>query len=156
MMFPIHFMKKIIFAGLSISAFCYFKDAEAQNNLKVSLYYGTFEPFCKKFIKEQLYPTFQALQNYMDLELIPFGMAKMIEKDGKYNFTCIFGPKECYTNEIHSCVVDMNPLKQTLEFVRCSAMEHYPNTDEVVQKVRYPLPNFQLCTIFLCGLIQDT
>nr|CAI5861946.1 unnamed protein product [Callosobruchus analis] len=28
----------------------------------------------------------------------------------------------------------MNPLKQALDFVRCSAMEHYPNTDEAVQK----------------------
>ncbi|VEN58289.1 unnamed protein product [Callosobruchus maculatus] len=130
----IYNIKEIIFAVVSISAFLCFWQAEAQNNLKVSLYYGSFQPLCKKFIKEQLYPTFQALQSYLDLEVVPFGMTKMTEKDGKYNFKCTFGPKECYTNEIHSCVVDIYPRMQAMEFLRCSAMEHDPSTDEVLQK----------------------
>nr|CAH7730529.1 unnamed protein product [Callosobruchus chinensis] len=61
-------------------------------------------------------------------------MTRMIGKDGKYNFTCNFGPKECYTNRIHSCVVDMYPITKALEFMKCSAMEHDSSTDEVVQK----------------------
>ncbi|CAH1983773.1 unnamed protein product [Acanthoscelides obtectus] len=56
----------------------------------------------------------------------------MSKEDGKYDFGCRFGPKECSTNEVHSCVVDMHPGIKALQFLRCSAMEHDPYI--VIQK----------------------
>ncbi|CAH1983772.1 unnamed protein product [Acanthoscelides obtectus] len=121
-----------IFSGSIVLVLFRFSHVECVSKLKVSLYYGSYDPMSKKFIKEQLYPTYEKLQDYLDIEIIPFGNARMSKEDGKYDFGCRFGPKECSTNEVHSCVVDMHPGIKALQFLRCSAMEHDPYI--VIQK----------------------
>lgn len=45
------------------------------DKLNVTLYYESFCPDCKRFITEQLYPAYESLEEYLEVELIPYGFA---------------------------------------------------------------------------------
>ena len=103
-----------------------FTDASQKRN-KLSIYYETMCPDTRKFILEQLVPTYSQLTyHYLDLELIPYGK---VSADG----TCQHGHDECYGNRFQGCyftglgidnnnsiIANQSPsIEQQLELVRC-------------------------------------
>nr|XP_027205503.1 gamma-interferon-inducible lysosomal thiol reductase-like [Dermatophagoides pteronyssinus] len=89
---------------------------------QISLYYETLCPDSRNFFRNQLYPTYEKLNRYMDVELVPFGNANVSypRHDNKPVFRCQHGPKECYGNRVQSCTIEM--LKNTdlsIRFVHC-------------------------------------
>ena len=45
--------------------------------VQVQVYYETLCPYSIEFISQQLYPTFQNLGQYLDIEFIPYGNAQV-------------------------------------------------------------------------------
>ncbi|KAJ8270112.1 hypothetical protein GJAV_G00110480 [Gymnothorax javanicus] len=75
--------------------------------VEVSLYYESLCPACRRFLTEQLYPTWVMLQDDMDLQLVPYGNAQESFDEKKYKFTCQHGEVECRGNMIEACVLNM-------------------------------------------------
>ncbi|KAI7688502.1 Gamma-interferon-inducible lysosomal thiol reductase [Sarcoptes scabiei] len=89
---------------------------------QISLYYESICPDSRKFFLNQLYPTYEKLNRFMDVELVPFGNANVSypRHDNKPVFHCQHGPNECHGNRIQACVIEMVRNTDTsLRFVHC-------------------------------------
>ncbi|XP_067134316.1 gamma-interferon-inducible lysosomal thiol reductase-like [Centruroides vittatus] len=90
----------------------------------VSVYYETLCPDSKRFILDQLWPTYQAVSDIIDVDLIPYGKAYETElNNGTYLFHCQHGPDECYGNIIQTCAVKLLDIRKSLALIQC--MESY-------------------------------
>lgn len=73
----------------------------------VKVYYESLCPGCRVFDSEILAPTIERLNQYLNINIYPYGKAQTIEKNGKYEFICQHGPEECYGNKLHACAIDV-------------------------------------------------
>lgn len=48
-----------------------------QVTVKVSVYYESDCPSCRKFFKDQLVPTWKLFRRFIDLDLVPYGKASV-------------------------------------------------------------------------------
>ncbi|PIO75739.1 gamma interferon inducible lysosomal thiol reductase [Teladorsagia circumcincta] len=74
-------------------------------------------PDCQRWIVEELYPhVFKNFLDYVNIELIPYGNAKMVNG----TIECQHGPEECSINRFESCVIDsMQTQDQFLPLIYC-------------------------------------
>merc|ERR1711874_139551 len=70
----------------------------------LSVYYESLCPYCRDFLKKEVYPAYQTLADYFDVEFIAYGKAKTFgnQEDG-FTFTCQHGPRECAGNIMQAC-----------------------------------------------------
>lgn len=88
-----------------------------------SVFYETYCPDSVKFITQQLYPTYQTLnESFFKPLMIPFGRANDTTfPNGTISFSCQHGEKECYGNKVHACVLNLKVvLGAKLKFINCS------------------------------------
>jgi len=87
----------------------------------LELYYETLCPFCKIFIREQVYPVYKmAGPSLFNLSLIPFGNAKETWNGTMYQYSCQHGHKECVGNLYETCGLELIANKtEQLEFIYC-------------------------------------
>ncbi|KAL3184508.1 hypothetical protein MRX96_031798 [Rhipicephalus microplus] len=86
-----------------------------------------YVPDCHEFILGQLWPTFGKLEEYLELDLLPFGNARMKVSNGTITFYCQHGPDECLVNEVHTCAVKyVHPQRKLLDFVACTLRQDDP------------------------------
>uniref|UniRef100_A0A1Y1MEY3 Saposin A-type domain-containing protein n=1 Tax=Photinus pyralis TaxID=7054 RepID=A0A1Y1MEY3_PHOPY len=129
-----------------------------KQKLKVSLYYETLCPFCMTFINDQLYPGYQKLGDYLDLELIPYGNARRKKTDNGWTIECQHGPKECVYNKIEACGMARNvDQNAVISFVHC--IEKGIKTDDSnykrITKKCGPLLNVNTADIIKCAEGQE-
>ena len=64
-----------------------FVDVSSQGveKLKISLFYEALCPDCIQFDSKQLYPLYEQIPEYIDLELVPYGNARV-----RRHFSCPF------------------------------------------------------------------
>ncbi|KAI8129134.1 hypothetical protein FF38_04634 [Lucilia cuprina] len=86
--------------------------------LKVLVLYESLCPDSVRFIGRQLGPNYDALKDYIDISLVPFG--KSYSKNNGAQFFCQHGPRECFGNRQQSCVLQQtkDQLSQ-VKFVVC-------------------------------------
>lgn len=97
-----------------------------QDRVNITLYYEGLCPGCHGFILNQLWPTYGRLEEYLNVDILPFGNARMKEVNGTIVFTCQHGPDECYVNAVQTCAVKyVHPTRKLLDFVAC--MLRYPD-----------------------------
>lgn len=85
-----------------------------------TLYFESLCPFCKYFITSQLYPTFKAIGDIMNLALVPYGNAREKQVGNKWQFTCQHGKEECYGNLIETCAIHYHPsTTDYFPFIHC-------------------------------------
>ncbi|XP_066582335.1 gamma-interferon-inducible lysosomal thiol reductase-like isoform X2 [Prorops nasuta] len=77
-----------------------------KQKIHVTVYYEALCSDSRGFILKQLVPTFLKIEEYLQVELIPYGKAETRNIDGRYEFECQHGPLECEANIIHSCAID--------------------------------------------------
>ncbi|CAH1373922.1 GILT-like protein 1 [Tenebrio molitor] len=107
--------------------------AEAKS-LNVTVYYESLCPDSKKFITTQLYPSYELISDYLNVEFIPFGNAKVANNsDGTLNFTCQHGPKECHGNEVQACAISVD-VQNSMEFVNCAMASSDPSDDNLLEQ----------------------
>lgn len=91
-------------------------------NNRISVYYESICPDSRRFILNQLIPTYEKLNQHLDIDLIPFGNANVSypNHDFKPYFQCQHGPNECYGNKAQACVIDITKsTKPTLNYLKC-------------------------------------
>merc|ERR1712156_1039918 len=58
-----------------------------------------------------MYPTYQKLGQYLNIEFIPYGFASYLpDGNGGWDFACQHGPNECTGNLYQACLI--NALKK--------------------------------------------
>ncbi|KAL1427714.1 hypothetical protein MTO96_017150 [Rhipicephalus appendiculatus] len=106
------------------AALCSASDEKAVN---ITLYYEGLCPGCHLFILDQLHPTYAKLQDYLNVDILPFGNARMHVVNGTVTFDCQHGPDECYINEVQTCAVKyVHPTRKLLDFVACMLSHNKP------------------------------
>jgi len=94
--------------GVLPACFKYWHDFKSADPVSVTLYYESLCPFCRDFISQQFYPTWQLLNStgIMTVDMVPYGNAHEEKlSSGQFNYTCQHGPKECQGNLIENCVM---------------------------------------------------
>ncbi|XP_050304170.1 GILT-like protein 1 [Anthonomus grandis grandis] len=98
-------------------------------SVNVSVYYETLCPDCINFITTQLHPTYLELgDQFVHLDFIPYGNTKEDVINGTTTFICQHGPKECFGNEIHGCVVYFERINVTERFINCAESAYVPTS----------------------------
>ena len=64
-----------------LATFLLFQQIQGKESVNIQVYYESLCPDSINFITQQLYPTYQALGNYMNIEFIPFGNADVSFSD---------------------------------------------------------------------------
>ncbi|XP_053691111.1 GILT-like protein 1 [Sabethes cyaneus] len=86
--------------------------------VKVDVYYEHLCPDSIRWISDQLAPNYEAMQNIIDIDFIPFGKSRSIN-NGE-SFECQHGPLECEGNRIQSCVLNYLPEQdRQVSYVAC-------------------------------------
>jgi len=92
--------------------------------VSIELYYESLCPFCRQFITEQLYPTWNKLLDteIMEVTLVAYGNA--VEKEvspGQYEYICQHGKDECTLNSIENCVMahSSNDIEKFFPIINC-------------------------------------
>ncbi|RWS14432.1 hypothetical protein B4U79_06908 [Dinothrombium tinctorium] len=99
-----------------------------EHKVNVSVFYETYCPYSRQFLKKQLYPTYVAVGEIMNIELVPYGNAQHHElKNGTIQFKCQHGPSECVANMIHACAINLvKDMKSIMPFVNCVESQDDP------------------------------
>ncbi|KAM8839674.1 3',5'-cyclic-AMP phosphodiesterase 4C isoform 2-T2 [Synchiropus picturatus] len=85
--------------------------------VRLELCYESLCPACRRFVTQNLYPTWVLLKEILTVNLIPYGNAKEKFVGGSYQFTCQHGPGECRGNVIEACLLNMTD--QAFEIINC-------------------------------------
>lgn len=86
----------------------------------VTIYYEALCSDSRNFILKQLVPTYEKLSDVIEIDLVPYGKATTMERDGTYVFECQHSYIECDANKIHACVLDQPfPKDIHLKYVAC-------------------------------------
>jgi interferon gamma-inducible protein 30 len=105
--------------------------AAASSVVDVAVYYESMCPDSQQFVQEQLLPTYSQLQDYMNVELIPYGNAHTQGQPDHYTFTCQHGPEECYGNMVQTCYINLvNNTESRIKFVNCAF--NFPNQRKII------------------------
>eukprot|EP00088_Acartia_fossae_P007804 TRINITY_DN13661_c0_g1_i1.p1 TRINITY_DN13661_c0_g1~~TRINITY_DN13661_c0_g1_i1.p1 ORF type:complete len:230 (-),score=20.46 TRINITY_DN13661_c0_g1_i1:119-808(-) len=101
--------------------------------ISLDVYYEALCPDSRDFIIRQLGPTFDKLNEIIDLSLVPYGKATSKKTANGYEFDCQHGPAECYANKFHACAVKQLEPKISVPLVVC-LMENNRNTKSALEK----------------------
>jgi len=74
------------------------------DHVKVTLYYEALCGGCHQWISDEMYPTYQKLGKYMDIDFVPYGNADQQQSGDSWTFECQHGPDECHGNLQQSCM----------------------------------------------------
>ncbi|XP_053617857.1 GILT-like protein 2 [Plodia interpunctella] len=86
----------------------------------LKLYYEVLCPDCIDLDRTQFKHIVNVLSPYLTITTYPYGNAQTIEKNGKVQFKCQHGPKECYGNKLHACTLQhITNHRQALLFNIC-------------------------------------
>ncbi|KAH7953064.1 hypothetical protein HPB49_004213 [Dermacentor silvarum] len=123
--------------------------AHAASPINVTLFYEGLCPGCHRFVLQQLWPTYGKLEDYIALDLIPFGNAHMKVDNGTVTFTCQHGFRECYVNAVQTCAVEyVYPTRKLLDFIACMFLRDDPAQagEPCAQKVDTDWPVLDTCS----------
>ena len=84
------------------------------------------------FIFGQMYPSFDLMgPDYLYVNYVAYGNAKMWSQNLHWNFSCQHGPNECVGNLIHSCAnyLYKDAHNLYLKFLDCYAYEYLSDPD---------------------------
>lgn len=98
----------------------------ATTSVSIVLYYECMCPYSRAFITRQLWPTYVKLGSYMEVQVVPYGNAKMITQSGgkKVKFQCQHGENECYGNMVQVCAAKKaKSTKSLLKFLDCMSQK---------------------------------
>nr|WBW70125.1 venom protein [Lampona murina] len=105
----------------------------ATDTVDVAVYYESLCPDSQLFVQQQLLPTYMQMQDYMNVELIPYGNAHYRGVRDSYTFTCQHGPDECYGNMVQTCYVHLvNNTESRLKFVNCAF--NFPTQMKIIEQ----------------------
>ncbi|XP_019875403.2 gamma-interferon-inducible lysosomal thiol reductase [Aethina tumida] len=124
-------MKLIAAIFVSLAVF----SAAQGEQLKIRLFYESLCPYSINFTIHQLYPNYLLLgDDYLDLDFVPFGNAKIYNVSGGYLFECQHGAKECKGNKVQGCALDLYNISTAAAFINCDLGSGAPADDDNLLK----------------------
>ncbi|KAB0801136.1 hypothetical protein PPYR_05490 [Photinus pyralis] len=88
--------------------------------IKVSIYYEALCSDSRNFFINQLEPMYNDFHSYLDLDFVPYGKAKTIEKNGVITFKCQHAAVECVANKVHACsILHVKDQGLQLKYLSC-------------------------------------
>merc|ERR1712025_578872 len=98
-------MKGVLIAVFALAGVCF-----CQEKPLLSVYYESLCPYSRAFIREEVYPTYQIMSDYFDVEFIAYGNARTYGVPGEEGFyiDCQHGDRECTGNIVQACTVNYN------------------------------------------------
>jgi len=93
--------------------------------VNVDIFYETLCGDSIRFIKEQLFPTYNALRKtgIVKFNLYPYGKANQTNIKGMWYFTCQHHEKECELNLVEACASYIYPQLKFINFANCVAFD---------------------------------
>jgi len=80
------------------------KPSAKADHVKVTLYYEALCGGCHDWILNEMFPTYQKIGKYMEVDFVPYGNAHQHQNGDSWEITCQHGPKECKGNIQQSCM----------------------------------------------------
>ncbi|XP_055514465.1 gamma-interferon-inducible lysosomal thiol reductase-like [Leucoraja erinacea] len=81
----------------------------------ISLFYESRCPDCSDFVVHELCPVWMRMREVLNITLIPFGNAEIIQGAQGVQYLCQHGEEECLGNMIQSCMI--HHLKNTSSYL---------------------------------------
>ncbi|CAH0553473.1 unnamed protein product [Brassicogethes aeneus] len=108
---------------------------QAVSTINVAIYYEALCPDSTQFITNQLYPNFNQLDRYLNLELVPFGKAFIDTSVEPNRVLCQHGARECLGNKYQACLLNQNKSqKVNVDVVNCIMIQMDPSNVEFIEK----------------------
>jgi len=98
------FLSVFLFATLSLAQVSLSKPNSKADHVKITLYYESLCGGCHQWINQEMYPTYQKLGKYMEVDFVPYGNADQEQNGDSWVFDCQHGPDECHGNFQQSCM----------------------------------------------------
>jgi len=118
----------ILLACLSMTQVAFSKPNAKADHVKLVLYYEALCGGCHQWITDEMYPTYQKLGKYMDVEFVPYGNAHQQQEGNSWSFECQHGPDECHGNLQQSCMFNYVKDQDTyIDIIYC-----IENSDNIV------------------------
>merc|ERR1711973_730022 len=127
-------LASILFAALLGISTSSFQDGGSYPiHVDISVYYESYCPYSRRFIDEQLGPTFQTMGKYMKVDLNPAGNAEITDQ---FTIACQHGEKECEAGIMTACLLEkMDVGADTVPVVACiESMDTEPNDPNVTKQ----------------------
>ncbi|XP_050521431.1 GILT-like protein 1 [Daktulosphaira vitifoliae] len=104
--------------------------------ITVQVFYEGHSVDSKKFIKEQLIPTNKALNEYMDIKLMPFALGHIQNQNTtEYTLTCGSDKSNnCIEDKVHACAISLLDQNKTLDFINCTMLLEEADVNEKIKK----------------------
>jgi len=83
-------------------------------HVDIGVYYETLCPYSRRFITQQLGPTFQDLGKYMNVDFNPAGNAKL---NNDFTISCQHGEAECQAGIMTGCILQHFDIDQKASLV---------------------------------------
>ncbi|XP_075528420.1 gamma-interferon-inducible lysosomal thiol reductase-like [Dermacentor variabilis] len=97
--------------------------------VKVVVVYESHCPYSRRFMYSQLLPTYQKMNKFMNLTILPFGKARVDNVSAPVpHFTCQHGTNECMGNMIETCVVHVVKKQMiAVKILACMSESYQPH-----------------------------
>lgn len=97
--------------------------------VEVSVVYESHCPFSRRFMYEQLYPTYKKMKKFMNLTILPFGKAHIDNVTAEDpHITCQHGTNECIGNMMETCVLHVaNETMTAVQILACMSTDSQPH-----------------------------
>lgn len=111
-------------------------EQSVKQQVVVTVYYEALCPDSRSFVLTQLIPTKKVLEDYVEVQLVPYGKAETIVTNDDYIFKCQHGEPECEANIIHACSIEkIKDQEKSLEVIAC-----------MIKNNIHPMSIFKHCT----------
>lgn len=120
--------------------------------VKLSVFFESLCPDSRRFFTNELEPNIHDLKDLIQLELVPFGKARIISTE---RMICQHGANECDGNRIMACIIARNAeVEQTVKTISC-LFENDPQSS-IEQCVKQFLPDVQPADIENCRQSKES
>jgi len=114
-------MRSVFVLGVVATIVSARPESQSASPVTLDVYYESLCPDSRRFLVNQLAPSWNKISSFTQLRLIPFGKATYQDNEqGGYDFECQHGPSECEGNRLHACgIANSDNMSQALTFASC-------------------------------------
>ena len=94
-------------------------------SVQIRVHYESMCPDSMRWFREQFYPTWTEMKEYLVVDFNPFGKAEFTLQGNGWTFECQHGPDECTGNLYQSCYIN----KETDHNMRVEVISCIMGTD---------------------------
>ncbi|XP_039300646.1 gamma-interferon-inducible lysosomal thiol reductase [Nilaparvata lugens] len=90
-----------------------------RQKVNMTVFYEALCPYSINFFRDQLPVVWPLFEDYLNIELVPYGFAEQSYENDTWYFSCQHGSQECTYNMYHACVLDKLPIVKAVNIIGC-------------------------------------